>query len=117
MKKTIISAALLAFTLSTLSTGAAAAVEKTATVKVPTLVCGMCVKNITKAASALEGVKSVKVDKKAKTATVVFDDSKTSLPKIEAAIASAGYDANTAKRNVAAYSKLDACCKVDSPKP
>lgn len=105
---------MLAFTLSTISTTTAA--EKTATVKVPTLVCGMCVKNITKAASAVAGVKSVKVDKKAKTAEVVFDDAKTSMPKIEAAIATAGYDANDVKRDAAAYNKLDACCKIDSQK-
>ncbi|HTY38414.1 MAG TPA: heavy metal-associated domain-containing protein [Bacteroidota bacterium] len=87
---------------------------ETAVVKVPTIVCSSCVNNIMKALRKVDGVKSTKVDLKTKTATVSYASAKTSLPKIERAIANAGYDANSTKRDPKAYDKLDACCKADA---
>jgi periplasmic mercuric ion binding protein len=82
------------------------------TVNIPTIQCGTCKKNITKALNNLDGVTSVKVDMKKKTAFVTFDDSKTNTGAIEDAITSAGYDANDKKADHDAYEKLDDCCKV-----
>ncbi|MCX6135199.1 MAG: heavy-metal-associated domain-containing protein [Ignavibacteriales bacterium] len=95
------------------TTKTAAKVE-TAIVKVPTVVCGMCVSTITKALKTVEGVKSTKIDLKKKTATVTYASTKVSLSQIEKAISNAGYDANNIKRDPAAYEKLDACCKTDT---
>jgi len=82
------------------------------TVKVPTIQCGTCKKNITKALKNLDGVISVQVDLKDKTTTVTYDDTKTNLEAIENAITSAGYDANDKKADPAAYKNLDDCCKL-----
>ena len=88
----------------------------TTVIKVPTIVCGSCVTNVSNAVKKVVGVKSAKVDLKKKTATVTYASNKVTLDKIEKAIADAGYDANNVKRNPAAYEKLDACCKSDDKK-
>jgi|WetSurMetagenome_2_1015567.scaffolds.fasta_scaffold326477_2 periplasmic mercuric ion binding protein len=92
-----------------------AQVQKTV-IKVPTLICSSCVATVTKALKKIDGVKTAKVDLKAKTATVTFAASKVTVNKLELAIAEAGYDANGIKRNPEAYEKLDACCKADPKK-
>jgi len=86
---------------------------KTEVIKANTMVCGSCVKNVEKAVYAVEGVKSVAVDLKAKIVTVKYIAKNTNLETIELAIADAGYDANDRKRDPAAYEKLDACCKIN----
>jgi mercuric ion binding protein len=93
--------------------GSIAKVETTV-VKVPTIVCNLCVNTITKALKKVNGVKSTKIDLEKKIATVAYVSTKTSLSKIEMAIAKAGYDANSTKRDPVAYEKLDACCKADA---
>lgn len=90
------------------------ATVETTVVNVPTIVCNSCVATITKALKKVTGVKTTKIDLAKKTATVTFASSKTSVAKIETAIAKAGYDANEVKRDPAAYEKLDACCKTDA---
>jgi periplasmic mercuric ion binding protein len=84
-----------------------------ATIATPTIQCGMCVKTITKALTATEGVASATVDLEKKTTTVTYDAKKTDLKKLEKAIADAGYDANTTKREMKAYDALSPCCKMD----
>lgn len=84
-----------------------------AEIKVPTLACGMCVKKITKAVQAVEGVTEVTVDRKNKVCKVSFDPEKTSLEKIEVAITKAGYVANDKKADEEAYAKLPDCCKAE----
>jgi mercuric ion binding protein len=86
------------------------------TIKVPTIVCGTCVRTVTSALEKLDGVRSVKVNLKKKTATVTYASTKVTVDKLEQAIANAGYDANNVKRNPEAYEKLDACCKIDAKK-
>jgi len=86
----------------------------TTMINVPTIVCNSCISTITKALKKVDGVKSTKIDLKMKIATVTYASTKTSLSKIEKAIANAGYDANNTKRDPAAYEKLDACCKADA---
>ena len=87
--------------------------EQTVFIKVPTIVCKTCVKNIEKAAYRVEGVKYVDVDLDKKTVEVRFIPLQTNLETIEIAITEAGYDANNRKRNPDAYEKLDKCCKID----
>ncbi|MBX7047441.1 MAG: copper ion binding protein [Ignavibacteria bacterium] len=81
-------------------------------IRVSSMQCGTCKKNIETAVSKVEGVSVVKVDKDKKIAHVEFDKSKTSLSKIEEAITSAGYDANDKKKDMKAYENLDDCCKL-----
>jgi copper chaperone CopZ len=83
-----------------------------AEIKVPTLACGMCVRKITKAIQAVEGVIEVTVDRKNKVAKVCFDPEKTTLETIEIAITKAGYVANDRKADEEAYAKLPDCCKT-----
>ncbi|MBM2840072.1 MAG: hypothetical protein HW412_600 [Bacteroidetes bacterium] len=87
---------------------------ETTVIQVPTVVCGSCASTITKALKKVNGVKTTKVDVEKKIATVTFASTKSTLTKIEKAIANAGYDANSTKRDPAAYEKLDACCKKDA---
>ncbi len=87
---------------------------ETAVINVPTIVCNSCVNNVTKAVKKVSGVKTAKVDLEKKTATISYVSTKTTLSKLEKAIANAGYNANNTKRNKAAYDKLDACCKQDA---
>ncbi|MDZ7288650.1 MAG: heavy-metal-associated domain-containing protein [candidate division KSB1 bacterium] len=97
--------------------GACQKSEQTATVsrvdiKVPTIQCGSCVKNVKTALEALQGVKTASVDLKTKVAQVSFDAANLTLADLENAIAKAGYDANDTKRDSLAYEDLDACCKL-----
>ena len=86
---------------------------ETTTIRVNSIVCGTCAKNIQKAIYTVEGVKAVDVDVKKKVATISFLPAITNLETIEVTITDAGYDANDRKRDAAAYDQLDGCCKID----
>ena len=72
---------------------------ETASVKLPSMVCGTCKKNIEKAVYRVDGVKEVAVDVDKKEATITFVSFQTNLQTIERAINDSGYDANETKRN------------------
>lgn len=72
--------------------------------------CDDCQKRIENAAD-IKGVKLCSWNSDTKIATVTFNADKTSLLKIQEAIAQAGYDAGNVKGNDKAYSKLPNCCK------
>jgi copper chaperone CopZ len=73
--------------------------------------CNACAETIQKTVEKVEGVQSVSVDLKEKTAHVDFDPIKTSQEKIKNAVAAAGYDANKTKRDEKAHAKLPKCCQ------
>ncbi len=81
-------------------------------IKVSTIQCESCVKNVKTALQELEGVKTAAVDLKTKVAHVSFDPAMLGLGDLENAIAKAGYDANDTKRDSLAYEDLHACCKL-----
>jgi len=81
-------------------------------VKLPTMQCSTCKKNITKALKKVDGISDFDISVDAKIAKIKFDKSKTDLPKIENAITAAGYDANDKKADPTAYENLDDCCKL-----
>jgi len=83
-----------------------------AMIKVSSMQCGTCKKNIETAVKEVDGIIDVNVDKKEKIAHINFDKSKTDITKIENAITSAGYDANDKKADPEAYKELDDCCKL-----
>jgi mercuric transport protein len=103
---------LLTFVFCFLSINNVYAGDKKSTIKVPTVQCGTCRKNITNALNQLDGIKKVKVDISKKNTVVTYDESKIELGAIEDAITNAGYDANDKKANPEAYERLDECCKV-----
>ncbi len=74
--------------------------------------CSMCKKNIETAAKAA-GALTAAWDKSTKLLTVTYDAATTSTDKMEASIASAGYDTEHQTASAEAYSKLDECCQYD----
>jgi len=85
--------------------------DDTTIIKVTSMQCGSCKKNITKALKKLDGVKDVDVNLDTKEAKVTYDNAIVNLTQLESAITAAGYDANDKKADETAYDKLDACCK------
>ena len=75
--------------------------------------CSMCEKRIEKAALAVDGVSKADWDQKSKVMTVDFDTAKTSLDKIEAAIAKAGHDTPLHKADTKTYDALPGCCHYE----
>ncbi|MGE3801770.1 MAG: heavy-metal-associated domain-containing protein [Candidatus Kapaibacterium sp.] len=85
--------------------------ERTITISVPEMQCGMCEARIEKGLKKINGVKTVKADAEENTVVVTYDTKKTSRSKIEEAIAKLGYDAGEKEANETAQSQLSACCK------
>lgn len=82
------------------------------TVRIPTAQCDICKENITYALKRVKGIQTLNVDVDSKIVNVSFDNSVTTINKIERAITSAGYDANNKKADPDAYDKLENCCKL-----
>lgn len=72
--------------------------------------CGMCKSHIEKAAKSA-GASTAQWDKTNKVLTLLFDVNKTTLGKIESAVADAGYDTEHVTASDEAYKKLDECCQ------
>ena len=66
---------------------------QSATFAVAKMTCATCPITVKKAMSAVQGVRSVKVDFESKTATVEFDPKLTNVAAIAAASTNAGYPA------------------------
>ena len=75
--------------------------------------CGMCETRIEKAANAVEGVSKAEWNKDTKILEVAFDDAKTTIDKIEVAIAKVGHDTPHHKAADEVYEKLPSCCLYD----
>ncbi|SMF26514.1 mercuric ion binding protein [Tistlia consotensis] len=80
-----------------LSTAAMAA-ERTVTLTVENMTCASCPYIVKKSMEAVPGVAQVAVSYETKTATVTFDDAKTSVDAIAGASASNGYPAKPVKQ-------------------
>jgi copper ion binding protein len=85
---------------------------KTETIKLNSIVCNTCVDKLNTVIGSIDGVSKVDISLTEKQAIVTFDDSKTSLDKIENAITSAGYNANDKTADKDAFDKLPACCQA-----
>lgn len=72
------------------------ATVRTAVFAVQNMTCALCPVTVKTAMERVNGVRSVAVDFAAKTATVVFDPSVTTLEAIGAASTNAGYPASPA---------------------
>lgn len=75
------------------SAQAPAAQTQVASFAVANMTCATCPITVKKAMSAVQGVRSVKIDFDSKTATVEFDPKVTNAAAIAAASANAGYPA------------------------
>jgi len=71
--------------------------QRQATFAIKNMTCALCPVTVRKAMEGVSGVKSVAVDFGAKTATVTFDPSKTTVAAIAQASANAGYPARPQK--------------------
>jgi len=81
-------------------------------IKLPTVQCGTCKMNLTKAFKKVDGINSVDISIDNKLVKVNYDKAKTDVNKIEGAIVMAGYQANDKPSNKEAYDKLPDCCKI-----
>jgi periplasmic mercuric ion binding protein len=78
--------------------------------------CGSCKTRIEKAAKSLDGVAKADWNMKSGIMEVSFNNSKTSLDKIELAIADAGHDTQLHKATDKAYNALPECCQYKREK-
>ena len=78
--------------------------------------CGMCEQRIDKAAKSVTGVSKASWDKSTMMLEVTYDPSKTSVEKIQTAVAKVGHDTDAVKADDKTYSSLPQCCKYDRPK-
>jgi mercuric ion binding protein len=90
MKKMLTALSLLA---SVMTAQAAFAGEQTITFTIENMTCASCPYTVKQSMAAVPGVVGVDVSFGAKTATVSFDDAKTSPDAIAAASTNAGYPA------------------------
>ena len=79
------------FGLSLLASSEAFAGEKTVTLAVPGMYCAACPITVKASLDAVPGVAKVVVSLATKTATVTFDDGKTTVPALIRATTNAGY--------------------------
>lgn len=77
-----------------LFSGPLLAAEQTVTFDVPGMYCASCPYIVQAAMGEVEGVTSVVADSSTRTATVVFEDTKTNTDDIAEASALAGYEAS-----------------------
>lgn len=75
--------------------------------------CGMCESRIEKAANSVKGVTGADWNKETKMLKFTIDESKTTLTKVQMAIAKVGHDTPTHKAKDEVYNALPNCCKYD----
>lgn len=75
--------------------------------------CGMCKKNIEKAAMSIDGVTEAIWDIDRKKATIAFNEDMAHEEDIHRAIAAAGYDTERITADQSAYDELVKCCQYD----
>lgn len=83
---------------SVMASHVALAGERTVTFVVENMYCASCPYTVKKSMASVPGVTRVDVSFKAKTATVTFDDVKTTADAIGAASANAGYPARLSRQ-------------------
>jgi len=89
--------ALLATVAVLFASGPAFAAIRTVTLAVENMTCVTCGPTVKKSLSRLPGVTAVEVSAEAHTATVTYDDAKTSTQALIAATTNAGYPSRVRK--------------------
>ena len=77
--------------------------------------CGQCKTRIEKTAKSIQGVSKATWADKDEMLTVTFDDTKTSVSKIEEAVSRVGHDTDHSRAADKTYDALPGCCKYDRP--
>lgn len=72
---------------------AASADDQTVSMSIEKMTCALCPVTVRKAMEGVDGVQNVEVDFETKTATVTFDDVKTSASEVAQASTDVGYPA------------------------
>ncbi|HIB69978.1 MAG TPA: copper chaperone [Candidatus Marinimicrobia bacterium] len=85
-----------------------------ATVKLESMVCGMCSSTIENEISRLDGVVNIEIDEEKKIGVFTYKASVIDLSQIEQAIAKLGYSANDTEADLEAYEALASCCQIGS---
>ena len=75
--------------------------------------CEMCKSRIEKAAKSVDGVTAADWKQETRILVVSFDESKTSVNKVQMAVAKAGHDTPGHKAKDEVYNALPGCCKYD----
>lgn len=75
--------------------------------------CGMCKDRIEETAKSMDGVTDANWNQRSNILKVSFDESKTSLQKLQMAIANVGHDTPMYKAKDEVYNALPQCCKYD----
>ncbi|MDD2412198.1 MAG: heavy-metal-associated domain-containing protein, partial [Bacteroidales bacterium] len=75
--------------------------------------CGMCKDRIEETAKSMDGVNAANWNQRTNMLKVSFDESKTSLQKLQMAIANVGHDTPMYKAKDEVYNALPQCCKYD----
>lgn len=70
--------------------------DQTRIIKIDGMTCGGCVASVYNATADIDGLSDMSIELADNQATVTFDDSKTSVEVIAAAIDGAGFDATVA---------------------
>ncbi|MBW6492760.1 MAG: cation transporter [Lentimicrobium sp.] len=78
--------------------------------------CGMCETRIENAAKSVDGVTKADWVQETKMLTVAFDSTKTTVHKVQMAIAKVGHDTPMHKASDAVYDSLPGCCKYERAK-
>ena len=79
------------FAFALLASGTALAAERTVTLAVDNMYCDACPYIVQQSLARVDGVSQAAVSFEKKTATVTFDDAKTTLAALTAATTKAGY--------------------------
>lgn len=77
--------------------------------------CQMCQKRIEKAAIKVKGVKYASWDIATNQLTLIYNEGKTDLDRIQSAIAKVGHDTKKYKAKEASYQNLPPCCLYRDP--
>jgi len=86
----------LTFGLATAIPGIAA--EQTVTMDIEKMTCALCPVTVKKSMQNVDGVQDVEVDFDSKTATVTFDDAKTTATAVAQASTDVGYPATVVQK-------------------
>ncbi|MGC4103313.1 heavy-metal-associated domain-containing protein [Ferruginibacter sp.] len=115
MKKMILG---LALVVCSAAASAQVKMNDKAVISLPNLQnCDKCKDQLEFFMSKEEGVTSIKVDLKRKTATVTWLTDRTSKEAVKTAIANLGFDADDIEAEESAYKALPMCCKKPAETP
>jgi periplasmic mercuric ion binding protein len=107
------SIALAALVVGGFSVSNASATVVTDTIHVTSMECGMCESRVQKTLKKIESVTKVEADAETGNVVVTFDNEKTSLAKLEKAIAEIGYHTKNEKATASSVKSLPTCCRRD----